>query len=87
MNMETAVLVVTILGTYIVLVYCLRESMKHVAELTHDLRETTREYKLYQAVVNKDYQTVGVLRNITAKDEPQDEEEPESPAVTITQHG
>lgn len=63
------------------------------AKLQQDLRETTREYKLYQASVNKDYKTAGILRNSFAgvKNEPvasePEEEKIPPPGTVLTQVG
>lgn len=93
MNLETIIVVIAILGTYIVLVCCIRELLKQVAVLHQLLRETTREYKIYQASVNKDYKTVGVLRNSFAGGDKEpippesEKEESKFPETIITQHG
>lgn len=89
MNIETAITIVAILGTYIVLVCCIRGLMKQNAILHQLLRETTREYKMYQASANEDYKTAGILRNGFAGDK-QPALEPEEDTVTetiVTQHG
>jgi hypothetical protein len=81
MNLETVMTLVAVLGTFLVLVSCIVALLRQVANLHRLLNETTREYKMYQALVNHDYPTAGVLRNGLAgvPKEPEVEEEEEEP--------
>jgi len=93
MNINVAVIASIIIAMFILLVSCIIALQCQVATLHRLLQETTREYKLYQAMVDKDFKTAGVLRNLCAgvKDKsvsPQPEEKREiEPAATITQFG
>lgn len=93
--METGIFILVIMAisvSYIIPIVCIAILAKQVIKLHRLLRETTREYKMYTASVNKDYKTVGVLRNSFAggKEEPEEEPEekkPTPPGATLIQHG
>ena len=70
MSIETAVTIAVLIGTYIILVIQCRSQMKENTELHRLLNETTREYKMYQALLQKDYPTAGHLQRGLRQAEP-----------------
>jgi hypothetical protein len=100
MDIETVVTLVAVIGlSYFALLSIIWSLSKQNKILHQLLRDTNREYKLYQAAVDGDYRTAGVLRGIPdgisagAKEKPlafevdSVKEEPEEDETIITQRG
>ena len=98
MELETVVVLVAVIGlSYFALLSIIWSMKKQNTTLFKLLRDTNREYKIYQASTEGDYRTAGILRSIPDgisagalnrdSSKKVEEKEPEQPETIITQRG